>query len=100
MAFLTYLMTFKSHHAQRHTKFWARGLLHSMAGLFLYTGAFCAIPAVGSAFARMVGVDEEGEGSEEGNSSNEPVSSGLLLCYAVVAFMVFTALMNLIKKDP
>jgi len=104
MAFAAYLLTFKSFPLHGQIKFWARSVLHSVAGLFLYAGVFCAIPAIGSAFARII---EEGskpdseEGEEESEEGNEEgISACDLLCYAAGAFMVFTAMINLINKDP
>lgn len=93
MAFAAYLLTFKSFPLKGHIKFWARSILHSVAGLFLYAGVFCAIPAMGSAFTRII----EGEEEEEGDPGT--VSAGDLLCYAAGAYMVFTAMINLINCD-
>lgn len=97
MAFCVYLLTFKSHPLKGHVKFWARGILHSVAGLFLYAGVFCAIPAIGSAFVRIVESEQEEEVAVEGLSG---VSAGDLLCYSAGAFMVFTAMLNLMHVDP
>jgi low temperature requirement protein LtrA len=98
MAFAAYLLTFKSYPLKGHIKFWERSVMHSVAGLFLYAGVFCAIPAMGSAFARII----EGEEEEEEESKDEGgiVSAGDLLCFAAGAFMVFSAMINLINVDP
>lgn len=106
MAFAAYLLTFKSHPLKGHIKFWARGVLHSVIGLFLYAGVFCAIPAIGSAFARIIeeGSDDGENGTEmmedeeEEQGGNMPASD--LLCYAAGTFMIFTAMINLINVDP
>jgi hypothetical protein len=107
MAFCTYLLTFKSHPPRGHVTFWARSFLHSVAGLFLYAGVFCAIPAMGSAFARIIeGNEEEKQDDEEEevespeNETGNPISASDLLCYSAAAFMLCTALMNIINKDP
>lgn len=100
MAFAAYLLTFKSHPLKGHIKFWGRSVMHSVTGLFLYAGVFCAIPAMGSAFARIIEGDEESteeESEEEGGGS---VSAGDLLCFAGGSFLVFSALINLINVDP
>lgn len=101
MAFATYLLTFKTHPPVGHTKFWIRGILHTVAGLLLYAGVFCAIPAMGSAFVRLVesgGEEESSEGQEEGEDGR--VSAGDLLCFAAGSFMMFTASINLMHEDP
>ena len=102
MAFAAYLLTFKSFPLTGHVKFWARSVIHSVAGLFLYAGVFCAIPAMGSAFTRIIEGEEEeekeGEGEEEG-SEEGAISAGDLLCYAAGAYMIFTAMINLINVD-
>ena len=97
MAFAAYLLTFKSYPLRGHIKFWARSVLHSVVGLFLYAGVFCAIPAMGSAFARII-TDEEGE--EDGGGGGTTASAGDLLCYSAGSFMAFTALINTICVDP
>jgi len=104
MAFSAYLLAFKSFPLTGHVKFWARSVLHSVAGLFLYAGVFCAIPAMGSAFTRIIEGEEEEqeEGSSEGEtegSGEGGVSAGDLLCYAAAAYMIFTAMINLINVD-
>jgi low temperature requirement protein LtrA len=103
MAFATYLLTFKTHPLVGHTKFWIRGVVHTVAGLFLYAGVFCAIPAMGSAFVRIVesGQEEEYEEEQEGGEdASVGISAGDLLCYSAGAFMIFTASINLIHVDP
>jgi len=97
MAFATYLMTFKSFPLHGQIKFWARSVLHSVIGLLLYAGVFCAIPAMGSAFARIIN-EVDSEAIEKGDQ--EGISAGDLLCYSAGSFMVFSSLMNLINKDP
>jgi len=106
MAFAAYLLAFKSFPLTGHVKFWARSVLHSVAGLFLYAGVFCAIPAMGSAFTRIIEGEEEEEEEEEGSGEGEEegsgggaISAGDLLCYAAGAYMVFTAMINLINVD-
>uniref|UniRef100_A0A7S1BQE0 Uncharacterized protein n=1 Tax=Corethron hystrix TaxID=216773 RepID=A0A7S1BQE0_9STRA len=51
---------------------------------------------MGSAYARIIG---EG-GEEEEDEAGEGLSAGDLLCYSSGSFMVFTAMINLINKDP
>ena len=96
MAFSVYLLTFKSH-PLNGVKFWARGILYSVAGLFLYAGIFCAIPAIGSAFVRIVESEQKEEEEEEVEGS---VSAGELLCYSAGAFMILSAFLNLMHVDP
>ena len=111
MAFCCYLLTFKAHPPRGHVKFWARSTLHSVVGLFLYAGVFCAIPAMGSAFARIIdNKDAAGEGMENTNTEtnaewNEEeiimgISAGDLLCYSAGTFMTFSAMLNVINVDP
>jgi hypothetical protein len=103
MAFATYLLTFKTHPPVGHTKFWLRDIVHTVAGLFLYAGVFCAIPAMGSAFVQIVesGQEEYNEEEQEGGKDNSGgISAGDLLCYSAGAFLIFTASMNLIHVDP
>lgn len=100
MGFVAFLLTFKSHPLKGQIKFWARSVLHSVAGLFLYAGVFCAIPAMGSAFARVIGGSEHLEDEEEREGSEGKISAGDLLCFSAGAFMVFSAMINLINVDP
>mmetsp|Transcript_21957 Transcript_21957/g.32885 ORF Transcript_21957/g.32885 Transcript_21957/m.32885 type:complete len:459 (+) Transcript_21957:109-1485(+) len=106
-AFAAYLLTFKSAPQKGHQKFWKRTILHSVVGLLLYAGVFCAIPAIGSAYATIINSDaeeiEEGEGVGNEEEKGEGDSGGIpttgLLCYSAGAFMTFTACMNLINDE-
>mmetsp|Transcript_7511 Transcript_7511/g.8587 ORF Transcript_7511/g.8587 Transcript_7511/m.8587 type:complete len:433 (+) Transcript_7511:23-1321(+) len=99
MAFVAYLLTFKSAPRKGHMKFWSRSILYSMAGLFLYAGVFCAIPAMGSAFARIIDADEMKKEGHEQKEGAGGISAGDLLSYSSGAFMVFTAFINLINVE-
>ncbi len=108
LAFAAYLLTFKSAPKKGQKKFWTKTILHSVVGLFLYSGVFCAIPAMGSAYAMIINSGAEGEGAEESKEESDEYSSSDeqdtisptgLLSFSAGAFMGFTACMNFIHDE-
>lgn len=106
VAFGAFLLVFSTHSIEQD-KFWYRGSKFSVFGMLLYAGMFCAIPGIGSGYSLIMeandGADEAEAGAGAGIDEERNLlcdgDSADLLCYSASAFLIFSALMNLINIE-
>lgn len=94
-AFGAFLLMFAARSTGR-TEFSVRSVKHIAFGIFMYGGLFCAIPAIGAGFVRVM-EKEENASKDSGESCN--FTSANLLCYATGAFLVFSSFINVISAE-
>jgi hypothetical protein len=94
-AFGAFLLMFTARSTGR-TEFSVRSVKHIIFGVFMYGGLFCAIPAIGAGFVRVMEKEEDAS-KDSGESCNFP--SANLLCYATGAFLVFSSFINVINAE-
>jgi hypothetical protein len=88
-----FLLVFTARSTGR-TEFSVRSVKHIAFGIFMYGGLFCAIPAIGSGFVRVMEKEEDASRHESCN-----FASADLLCYATGAFLVFSSFINVINAE-
>ena len=76
------------------TEFSVRSVKHIVFGIFMYGGLFCAIPAIGSGFVRVMEREEDASRHESCN-----FASADLLCYATGAFLIFLSFINVMNAE-
>jgi low temperature requirement protein LtrA len=109
-AFGAYLLIFTTRHGAKSTEFWGRSAKHMVAGMLLFSGLFVAIPGLGSGFVRVMNPEQDADEkeSETGNSPEQYLDDGMvcngasayLLCFSTAAFLILSAMINLLDWTP